>query len=100
MHVSDRKPVLANSERRHRATYSLPRICRKIAMAKLQNLLRRPRYLRAIPSLMLLTTAMAWGVSPDAEVRDDVQRRPAISVSQSHAPGPAMLPARRGHEHG
>ena len=69
-------------------------------MAKLQNFLLRPRYLRAIPSLMLLTTAMAWGVSPDADVRDEAQRKPAISVSQSYMPGPAMLPARRGHEHG
>ena len=25
----------------------------------------RPRYLRAIPSLVVLTTAMAWGALPD-----------------------------------
>ena len=27
--------------------------------------LKRPRYLRVIPTMMLLTTAMAWGMSPD-----------------------------------
>ena len=31
-------------------------------MVKVKDFLRRPRYLRAIPSLMILTTAMAWGV--------------------------------------
>ena len=34
-------------------------------MVKVKDFLRRPRYLRAIPSLMLLTTAMAWGVAPE-----------------------------------
>ena len=31
-------------------------------MVKVKDFLRRPRYLRAIPSLMILTTEMAWRV--------------------------------------
>lgn len=59
-------------------------------MAKLQNFLRRPRYLRAIPSLVVLTTAMAWGVSPDTDALDNVHRKATVTVSQtsySAAPG-------------
>ena len=48
-------------------------------MVKVKDFLRRPRYLRAIPSLMLLTTAMAWsGVSePNASQNMSKKPRPA-----------------------
>jgi hypothetical protein len=37
-----------------------------------QKIFWHRRYLRAIPSLVVLTTAIAWGVSPDVEVIGDV----------------------------
>ena len=53
----------------------------------------RPRYLRAIPSLVLLTTAMAWGMVPDSTDGDGdaAQKKARITVSQSAA-GPSGLP--------
>ena len=42
----------------------------------------RPRYLRAIPSLVVLTTAMAWGALPDWDVGDEQQRKAAVTQSQ------------------
>ena len=42
----------------------------------------RPRYLRAIPSLVVLTTAMAWGALPDWDVGDDLHKKAGVSVSQ------------------
>ena len=42
----------------------------------------RPRYLRAIPSLVVLTTAMAWGALPDWDVGDDLQRKAGVTQSQ------------------
>lgn len=58
-------------------------------MKKLQNfqaLMFRPRYLRAIPSLVVLTTAMAWSVMPDtdSDVMDSVQKKSSVAVSQTH----------------
>ena len=49
----------------------------------------RPRYLRAIPSLVVLTTAMAWGAMPDWDVGDDLHKKAGVSLSQplSHAGG-------------
>ena len=44
-------------------------------MAKPQNFLLRPRYLRAIPSLVVLTTAMAWGVVAEPVVRNTASRK-------------------------
>ncbi|MES2414481.1 MAG: hypothetical protein V4614_11810 [Pseudomonadota bacterium] len=46
-----------------------------------RGLMARPRYLRAIPSLVVLTTAMAWGMSPDTSDIDSPQKKPA---SPSH----------------
>lgn len=56
-------------------------------MKKIADFLFRPRYLRAIPSLMVLTTAMAWGVAPDADtdMTDAVQKRASVSLSRGHA---------------
>jgi hypothetical protein len=57
-------------------------------MKKIADFLFRPRYLRAIPSLMVLTTAMAWGVAPDPDAMDTVQKaekRAGVSVSSNHA---------------
>lgn len=62
-------------------------------MAKLQNFLRRPRYLRAIPSLVVLTTAMAWGVSPDTDLLDNAHRKATVTLSQ--AVSAAALPGGR-----
>lgn len=45
----------------------------------------RPRYLRAIPSLVLLTTAMAWGMAPDSMDGDGdgAQKKARVTLSQS-----------------
>ncbi|SFU71914.1 hypothetical protein SAMN05216350_104148 [Polaromonas sp. YR568] len=55
-------------------------------MKKIANFLFRPRYLRAIPSLVVLTTAMAWGVAPDpdTDMTDAVQKRASVTLSLSH----------------
>jgi hypothetical protein len=42
----------------------------------------RPRYLRAIPSLVVLTTAMAWGALPDWDVGDEQRRKAGVTQSQ------------------
>jgi hypothetical protein len=42
----------------------------------------RPRYLRAIPSLVVLTTAMAWGALPDWDVGDDLHKKAGFTQSQ------------------
>jgi len=56
-------------------------------MKKIADFLFRPRYLRAIPSLVVLTTAMAWGVAPDpdTDMTDPVQKRASVSLSQAAA---------------
>ena len=57
-------------------------------MKKIADFLFRPRYLRAIPSLVVLTTAMAWGVAPDPDAMDTVQKaekRAGVSLSLNHA---------------
>ncbi len=73
-------------------------------MARPQNFLMRPRYLRAIPSLMLLTTAVAWGVASDADVVNALNKKARVTLS--HKPGtsagdggalvPPWLKARQG----
>ena len=45
----------------------------------------RPRYLRAIPSLVVLTTAMAWGALPDWDVGDDLLKKAGVTLSQSQS---------------
>jgi hypothetical protein len=47
----------------------------------------RPRYLRAIPSLVVLTTAMAWGVASDPDVLDVATRRADVTLVQGAAAG-------------
>jgi hypothetical protein len=61
-------------------------------MKKIADFLFRPRYLRAIPSLVVLTTAMAWGVAPDpdTDMADPVQKRASVSLSQA-AVGATLL---------
>ncbi|MEO6016334.1 MAG: hypothetical protein ABIP46_03690 [Polaromonas sp.] len=54
-------------------------------MKKIAHFLLRPRYLRAIPSLVVLTTAMAWGVAPDPDATDAVQKRASVSLSLSYS---------------
>jgi hypothetical protein len=54
-------------------------------MKKIADFLFRPRYLRAIPSLMVLTTAMAWGVAPDSDSVDTLQKRAGVTLSLNHA---------------
>lgn len=51
------------------------------------NFFARPRYLRAIPSLVLLTTAMAWGMAPDMKDGDGdgAQKKARVTLSQSAA---------------
>ena len=55
-------------------------------MKKIADFLFRPRYLRAIPSLVVLTTAMAWGVAPDpdTDMTDAVQKRASVTLSLGH----------------
>jgi len=68
-------------------------------MKKIAEFVFRPRYLRAIPSLVVLTTAMAWGVAPDPDVMDTVQKaekRASVSLALNHGavgsrPGDATL---------
>lgn len=48
---------------------------------KTETFLKRPRYLRAIPSLMMLTTAMAWGMSPDMTDSETGSKRARVVVS-------------------
>ena len=54
-------------------------------MKKIAYVLLRPRYLRGIPTLVVLTTAMAWGVAPDPDAADAMQKRVGVSVSLNHA---------------
>ncbi|MBC7608684.1 MAG: hypothetical protein H7228_03765 [Polaromonas sp.] len=51
-------------------------------MAKLQEFLLRLRHLRAIPSLVVLTTAIAWGVASDPDVLDTVSKKAGITLVQ------------------
>lgn len=51
-------------------------------MKELQKFLLRPRYLRAIPSLVVLTTAMAWGALPDVDEGDETGKHPGVTLSQ------------------
>ena len=44
-------------------------------MVKVKDFLRRPRYLRAIPSLMILTTAMAWGVVSQPNASQTISKK-------------------------
>ena len=56
-------------------------------MKKIADFLFRPRYLRAIPSLVVLTTAMAWSVAPDPDTVDTaMQKRAGVSLSLNHTP--------------
>ncbi len=48
------------------------------------NFFARPRYLRAIPSLVLLTTAMAWGMAPDMTDGDGDGAQKKARVTLSH----------------
>lgn len=52
-------------------------------MKKLQTFLLRPRYLRAIPSLVVLTTAMAWSVAPDGDAAEAQQKKYGTAISQA-----------------
>jgi hypothetical protein len=49
------------------------------------NFFARPRYLRAIPSLVLLTTAMAWGMAPDMTDGDGdgAQKKARVTLAQN-----------------
>ena len=49
---------------------------------KPKTLKLRPRYLRAIPSLVVLTTAMAWGALPDWDVGDELLKKAGMTLSQ------------------
>ena len=51
-------------------------------MLKFHDFLCRPRYLRAIPSLVVLTTAMAWGASSDPAAK---QIRASVLEQRSDA---------------
>ena len=51
-------------------------------MTKPHNFLLRPRYLRAIPSLVVLTTAMAWGMGSDPDVTDAASKKAGVSQMQ------------------
>lgn len=56
-------------------------------MVKPPYFLMRPRYLRAIPSLVVLTTAMAWGVASDPDVLDMANKRASVTLMQGAAAG-------------
>jgi hypothetical protein len=52
------------------------------AIKGIQNFLKRPRYLRALPSLVILTTAMAWAALPDLDELEDIGKRESATVFQ------------------
>lgn len=56
-------------------------------MVKPIYFLMRPRYLRAIPSLVVLTTAMAWGVASEPDALDATTRRAGVTLVQGEAVG-------------
>ena len=56
-------------------------------MVKPLYFLIRPRYLRAIPSLMVLTTAMAWGVASEPDVLEVANKRAGITQVQGAVGG-------------
>jgi hypothetical protein len=67
---------------------------------KTKTITLRPRYLRAIPSLVVLTTAMAWGALPDWDVGDDLHKKVGVTQSQplnssGDGDGPSGAPAER-----
>ena len=51
-------------------------------MTEPQNFLLLPRYPRAIPSLVVLTTAMAWGMASDPDVTDAASKKAGVSLMQ------------------
>ncbi len=51
-------------------------------MDNLKKFLLRPRYLRAIPSLVVLTTVMAWADLPDLDVSDVPDTRVEVVLAQ------------------
>ena len=56
-------------------------------MVKVKDFLRRPRYLRAIPSLMILTTAMAWGVVSQPNASQTMSKKPSpVRVQGANTP--------------
>lgn len=57
-------------------------------MDNLKKFLLRPRYLRAIPSLVVLTTVMAWADLPDIDAADDMDQRSRVSWVQRAADQP------------
>lgn len=61
-----------------------------------QPFIRAPRYLRAIPSLVVLTTAMAWGVVPDdADASDPMHKSARVALSQTAGAAGADAPVLR-----
>ena len=60
---------------------------------KPKTLKLRPRYLRAIPSLVVLTTAMAWGALPDWDVGDELLKKAGVTLSQSQSGADSGGPA-------
>lgn len=70
-------------------------------MKEIERFLLRPRYLRAIPSLVVLTTAMAWAAVPDADTSDELNKKQVVSLVQPSGPAlagsadTALAPVRR-----
>ncbi len=56
-------------------------------MVKPPYFFMRPRYLRAIPSLVVLTTAMAWGVASDPDVLDVTNKRAGVALVEGATGG-------------
>lgn len=66
-------------------------------MAHVKEFLRRPRYLRAVPSLMLLTTAIAWGVvpKPDMSQQSLIEKAsPAVVLGAGNFAGDSLANTR------
>lgn len=62
-------------------------------MVSLKIFLLRPRYLRAIPSLVVLTTAMAWADARDLDVADDTDTRAKVVLVQQNNGKPDVVNA-------
>ena len=63
-------------------------------MVKPLYFLMCPRYLRVIPSLVVLTTAMAWGAASDLDVLEVVNKRAGVTLVHGAAAGeqPGAMP--------
>ena len=62
---------------------------KELPMDRLKKFLLQPRYLRAVPSLVVLTTVMAWADLSDVDGADALEARSQVSWVQRADDQPA-----------